>query len=185
MEEAVAKRILWGDFFINKRKGDKVWKENHLEYKIENLTDTEGGFQITKKDKKIIPVMTLSLTEHPYEVLITMNHETVHYANSQRLLRLISKNHKLKDCITEFQWAELKDETKAFHSEIKFWNNAPSWFRNGLHDFKFDSKLLELKQTNYEEYYKVLKTKLKSDGNFIVKRYVELGKAPQCAIKLL
>ena len=64
--------------------------------------------------------------------------------------------------------------------EIKFYQSSPPWFKKAADLKKFDSKLLNKKDINYSEYYKVLTTKLKKNKNFISDRYIELGEYPQC-----
>ena len=74
----------------------------------------------------------------------------------------------------------LRDEPRAFLKELEFYENSPEWFRKGADKVKFNSRLLGLRDTTYSQYYKKLREEVSKNGEFIVKRYIELGEYPPC-----
>lgn len=118
------------------------------------------------------------------ELLITLNHELVHYLSTFNRLAYVFKNEKIGGCLTEYQLLTLLDEAEAFKSELVFWNNSPANFKMHFKDVYFNSKLFQ-KRMNYEEFYKLLDANIKSDKNFILKKYIDMGEYAQCAKNII
>lgn len=142
-----------------------------------------GLAKLEKNGHRAFPVIIFGSYENLNELLITFNHELVHYNNLFTQEHLAFDVKKLKNCITPYRLELLKDETRAFLAEIQFWKNAPVSFRESFKN-KFSSRLLK-KTVSYSEYYKLLEEKLMSDSKFIEKRYIEMNEYPSCARELI
>lgn len=142
---------------------------------------------ITKVDvhnNKYTPVIVLGKNADANELLITLNHELVHYLSTFDRLAYVFKGEKIGECLTEYQLLTLLDEAEAFKSELLFWNNSPAIFKNHFKDIYFNSKLFQ-KRMNYEEFYKELEVSIKRDKNFVLKKYIDMGEYKQCAKNII
>lgn len=174
--------VFWGDSGVNYFRGRQAWPEAPLTIQFNDSKEDEGDFAIVGKGKKLRPKISLSRKSDPFELMITINHEIVHFGNSEVLRKHFSDKKRVKDCLTPFELALLENERLAFLSEVYFWKTSPAWFKNEMKRFHFNSKLLGADRVTYKDYYERLEKELSSDRNFVAKRYVELGKFPKCAV---
>ena len=179
LESLLSQGKIWGATANNFRKGALAWQVP-LQIDFQARKGDEGDFQIIDRHGELVPRISLSRDSDPFELLITINHELVHYAHSDELKAHISGDKKLNGCLLPFQKAILDNEMEAYLEEIKFWKEAPEWFR-GASGAHFNSRLLGKRQVNYPEYYLKLESEIGSDASFIPKRYIALGKFPSCA----
>lgn len=173
---------LWGRFNSNYEKGKMLWKTDPV-IKFQTL-GKEGEQKIEKKGSEYVALIVLPQINDPYELVISLNHEIVHFVNSHSNLKYIEDNKRINNCLTRYRLELLKDEKAAFLEEIYFWEQAPQWFKKHFENQSFESRLLE-KKVSYDEYYKILQQKMTSEIHFIEKRYIALGEYPTCAKDLL
>lgn len=185
IEALLRNEAFWGDTNNNYNQGKMQWPDQKLEIDFSAPKNEEGDFQIIKGKERLIPKISLSKKSDAYDLLITINHEIVHYANSKRLQELFDKGEKIDHCISPYRMALLENEKLAYLSEIYFWKTSPEWFKNEQKRTHFNSRILGRDKLTYAEYYRRLEEILVTDGNFVAKRYIELGKYPKCAAKLL
>ena len=176
---------MWGDTNSNYNEGRQHWVETKVELAFDARKGEEGDFEVFKKGGKLRPRVSLTRAADASELLITINHEIVHYANSKKLKELFADEKKIGGCLTPFRLALLENEKLAYLSEIYFWKTAPLWFKNEQKRTHFNSRLLGKGKLVYSEYYRLLEDALESDPNFVARRYIDLGKYPKCAAKLL
>lgn len=179
---------------LNQTLSGKLWPPLSLNLKIIDLKKVQIKFDpkldrdaLTKYEfieKKLKPVIIIGPAEDMNELLISLNHEVIHYINFSQRLNLIADSKKNDNCLTSYQLATLKDETLAFEAEIEFWENSPKVFKKHFDKKIFYSRLTERKNS-YSDYYLFLKQKLSEDRNFILKKYIDLGEYPNCAKSLL
>lgn len=179
--------VLWGDVSKNIKKGDLVWKEEPLNLELVTDDDKEGEFSIILNNGKPMPFLRLSSKKSLLpEILLTVNHELVHYANSKELVETIPKRNDFVDnCITEYQKVVLKDENRAIKSELDFWNSSPPWFKEKLKNIRFNSKFTGLKQSSYKEHYAYIESQFQKDELFGSTMYIRLGEYPSCSQKII
>jgi hypothetical protein len=147
-------------------------------------TTRSGSTQFEVIDGKLVPVLILTPEEDPLETLITLNHEMTHAVSLASRQRHLGDAKKLSDCLTRYQLLTLEDEAPAFRSELQFWQKAPQSFRDHFRGRAFASRLIG-STGDYDAYYKTLQSMMNRDPNAILRRYVQLGQAPACALKLL
>lgn len=130
------------------------------------------------------PVIVLGKYSDSHELLITLNHELVHYISTFDRLAYVFKSEKIGKCLTEYQLLTLLDEAEAFKAELQFWNNAPAAFKDHFKDSFFNSKVFQ-KRVNYAEFYKLLDSSITEDKNFILKKYIDMGEYATCAKNII
>lgn len=175
--------VIWGDSGANYHRGKTFWPDQKLEISFTNKNDEEGDFAIVSKKGKLIPRITLSPKADPFELLITINHELVHFGNSENIKKLYAVSKKKADCVNDYELALLNNEKQAYLSEVYFWRSAPEWFRNEMKRFHFNSRLLGEAKVTYADFYAKLGKSMADESKFITRRYVELGKFPKCALE--
>lgn len=173
---------LWGNFHTNYKLAKSLWNIAP-EFQFRSL-NKQGEQKLEKHGNALIPLIVLPSIADPFEIVITLNHEIVHYLHLFNLLKFIKDNNKINHCLTAYKLGLLKDEGPAFKEEIIFWEQSPMWFKAHFINETFTSRLLERK-VSYAEYYKILKEKIKADPFFIEKRYIDFGEQPKCAMALL
>jgi len=174
---------LWGKATSNLKIGKKFWKNTELSIKFHKEKNEEGGFQIFKSANGLLPRIAISSTTNPYDLLITVNHELTHFANSEQLINQLGV--KKNKCISSFKKNILINETNAFQNEIIFWKESPKWFKDRIKNIKFNSKILNKYSINYHVYYAELESKLIADKNYILKRYIKIRNYPKCVSEAL
>lgn len=172
------KEKLWGNLKSNYEKGVSIWKMAPV-IRVNSMKKS-GEQKLEKKENTLVPVITIPPNLNPYELVITLNHEILHFLNSHKSLNFLTDNTKINGCLTKYQLELLKDETLAFQEEIYFWTQSPAWFKKHFETDFFESRLLGRK-VNYKEYYDQLDKELKKDQHFVVKKYISLGEYPKCA----
>lgn len=174
---------LWGDVDANLKAGREAWGAQELSVKLVDNEPNEGGFAITLENDKASPSLTLSSKNSTLpEVILTANHELVHYANSKNLIAAIpARKELIKHCITRYQELVLADENRAFRSELKFWKTAPKWFKDQLAKVRFNSRFTGIQNSSYEQHYAFIEKSFRSDAAFASHKYVQLGEYPACA----
>jgi hypothetical protein len=183
---AVESGAVWGDTAKNYKLGKKAWPSKKLAVQVTADKEHDGEFAIERTPHGPTPVLTLSMAYSVPEMIMTVNHELVHFANSESLLKKIGlADKKVNDCLSPYDLAVLKDENAAFRNEIGFWRNAPAWFRSLFGTVKFNPKMIDKKQVTFEEYYTLLAQAFKGDAHYASKRYISLKRYPTCALKLL
>lgn len=175
----------WGDIPSNFNSGRKAWGKQKLEVDFSAPEGDQGEFSIRGRGKGEKPRISFSKHSDPFELMITLNHEMVHFANSEQLRAVRGNNKKMRDCLTPLELNQLNNERLAFLAEIYFWRSAPDWFKNEMRRPHFNSKLLGKEDLTYKAYYELLDREMAADKNFIAKRYIAMGKYPKCAADLI
>lgn len=161
-----------------------VKSQNSLNVKFDPSLDRAAITKVEVQGKRYVPVIILGKSTDSSELLITFNHELVHYISTFDRLAHVYNGIKIKKCITKYQLLTLQDEAFAFNAELEFWNNSSISFKEHFKNNYFNSKIFQ-KKVNYEEFYKLLDKNLSVDRNFILKKYIDLGEFSQCAKELL
>lgn len=177
--------ILWGEASANYNKGKEEFLNSGLQINFSADKGEEGDFQIERVEGEFIPKISLSKSADAYELLITINHELVHFANSGSLKKLYGDKKKINGCITPYRLELLRNEQSAYFSEIYFWKMSPEWFKNEQKRSHFDSRILGKEKILYKDYYVQLEAQLVRDPYYIARRYIEFKKYPKCALALL
>ncbi len=177
--------IIWGGTGAAYNDGQKQWGKTKLRLDFGAKPGDEGDFRIVSSGGKLAPKISLAKKSDPFELLITINHEIVHFANSMGLKAAFDDKKKLSGCITAYEKTMLDNEKLAYLGEIYFWKSAPEWFKNEMKRYHFNSRLLGADKIRYIDYYSQLEKELVADGDFVAKRYIDLGKFPKCARALL
>ena len=186
LEKLLQENKLWGEADQNYRAGVSARKNVPLKILISQSKTAEGVFEIVLENGSPRPVITLSMHYSVPEILITLNHELVHFSNSSALLELISaKGQTAGVCASPYALSVLKDENRAFHSEVIFWNKSPQWFQKLFAEIPFRSKFSHSTEKSFDSYYRNLERSLKHDPLYASKRYIALKKYPPCALKLI
>ncbi|MEA9355323.1 hypothetical protein SHI21_03885 [Bacteriovorax sp. PP10] len=157
---------------------------NVLNIKFDSSLDRAAITKVEFMNGHYIPVIILGKSGDTNELLITLNHELVHYLSTFERISLLSGSKKIEKCLTEYQLATLKDEAPAFKAELIFWNNAPEKFKTHFKNDFFYSKLFK-KKLNYDEFYRLLVMSISADKNFILKKYIDMGEYSQCAKNII
>lgn len=184
---ALREQRLWGDVSENLKKGDEAWQRAALTLSLVDNEDQEGEFYILLQEGKPAPFLALSSKRQSLpETLITLNHELVHYGNSKSLIEAIpNRKVMVEGCITTYEEAVLRDESNAYQSEVRFWKEAPDWFKKLLAETRFNSRFTGNRGSSYEEHYAWIEQGLLKDPLFGSKQYVRMGEYPECSMPIL
>lgn len=180
----LSRPFLWDDTDKLFLKGKKTWSFSPFPIQYVKDLNSQAKVKLIKHGDKYIPSLQLGKADTPYDLLISIHHEIYHYSSHSKAAKHFYDNSKINNCVTKYQLSLAKDELPAFEKEISFYRKSPDWFKEGANSKKFNSKLLGKKNITYSEYYRILKSQIKKNKNFIINRYVELGEYPKC-IKLL
>ena len=153
---------------------------NTLNIKFDSKLGRAAITKVELKNNHYVPVIVLGKNADAHELLITLNHELVHYLSTFDRLAFVFDGAKIGNCLSKYQLMTLKDEAIAFDMEVLFWNNAPAEFKNHFKNIFFNSKIFQ-KKLNYDEFYKLLQHNVAEDKNFILKKYIDMGEYSQCA----
>jgi hypothetical protein len=158
--------------------------KNNLNIKYDSTLDRAAVTKVDVENNKYRPVIVLGKNTDTNELLITLNHELVHYISTFDRLSYVFKSEKIGECLTEYQLLTLLDEAEAFKAELIFWNNSLLTFKAHFKNMSFNSKLFQ-KRVNYEEFYKLLDVSIREDKNFILKKYIDMGEYAPCAKNII
>lgn len=182
--QEIIKFSIWEPLKSNLVEALRKSHNNILNIKFDSSLDRAAITKVEFMNGYYVPVIVLGKSGNTNELLITLNHELVHYLSTFERIGLLSGSNKIGKCLTEYQLATLKDETPAFNAELIFWNNAPDKFKNYFKNDFFYSKLFK-KKLNYDEFYRLLGMSIGTDKNFILKRYIDMGEYSQCAKNII
>lgn len=157
---------------------------NKINIKFDPKIDRAAITKVEVKNQQYVPVIIMGKNTDALEMLITLNHEMVHYLSTFDRLALVFNNEKIGNCLTEYQLKTLKDESDAFMRELDFWKNAPEDFRKHFSKIYFQSKVFN-KKLNYDEFYSLLEKNMAADKNFILKKYIDWGDYLPCAKNII
>jgi hypothetical protein len=179
----ISRPLLWADTHELYVKGRRDWGFKPFPMQFQKNLAVLGQTRLMPLDGEYLPGLVLKPSENPHELLITLHHEIYHFSTSIDAIDRIADNRKLKDCVTPYQLALLKDEIPAYAREAKFFETAPEWFRKKLSGKKYRSELLQ-KDVDAPTFYRELQAATKMDRKFLVKRLVDLGAYPVCVLEL-
>lgn len=158
--------------------------KNKINIRFDSTLDRAAITKVDVLNNQYNPVIVLGKNADTHELLITLNHELVHYISTFDRLSYVFKGEKIGKCLTEYQLLTLLDEAEAFKAELMFWNNAPAAFKNHFTNTFFNSKIFQ-KRVNYTEFYKLLNASITEDKNFILKKYIDMGEYASCAKNII
>lgn len=161
-----------------------IKSKNSINIKFDPSLDRAAITKVEVQNNSYVPVIILGKNADTNELLITFNHELVHYISTFDRLIHVYDGLKIKNCLTKYQLLTLQDEAYAFKAELDFWNNSPMAFKEYFKKSFFNSKVFQ-KKVNYEEFYKLLDKSLVQDKNFILKKYIDMGEYSQCAKEII
>ncbi len=161
-----------------------IKSQNNINIKFDPSLDRSAITKVEVQNNRYVPVIILGKSADSNELLITFNHELVHYVSTFDRLAHVYDGVKIKSCLTRYQLLTLQDEAYAFKAELDFWTNSPISFKEHFKNIFFNSKVFQ-KKVNYEEFYKLLDKSLSQDKNFILKKYIDMGEYSQCAKEII
>lgn len=161
-----------------------IKSQNNINIKFDPTLDRSAITKVEVQNNRYVPVIILGKSADSNELLITFNHELVHYVSTFDRLAHVYDGVKIKKCLTKYQLLTLQDEAYAFKAELDFWNNSPQSFKDYFKNSFFNSKVFQ-KKVNYDEFYKLLDKNLAEDKNFILKKYIDMGEYSQCAKEII
>jgi len=161
-----------------------IKSQNNINIKFDPSLDRSAITKVEVQNNRYAPVIILGKNADSNELLITFNHELVHYVSTFDRLAHVYDGVKMNKCLTRYQLLTLQDEAYAFKAELDFWNNSPSTFKEHFKNIFFSSKIFQ-KKINYDEFYKLLDKSLSQDKNFILKKYIDMGEYSQCAKEII
>ena len=179
-----SKTLLWGDTSKDYEEGFLSLKQNRPE--IVFVKNAVGQLGVESRGSQgVKPVMRLNANDDAWDLLLTIAHEMHHFKTLMSRLPKISSSVLVANCTTAYRIDGLKDETPAYLSELKFWEDSPAWFKNAFKTKNRQWDLMDHQELSYAEYYKKLKSKIADDPMFIAKKYAQANLYPKCALKLL
>lgn len=181
--KAIVKSSTWEPLKGNLVRALKKSK-NKINIRFDSTLDRAAITKVDVENEKFNPVIVLGKNADSNELLITLNHELVHYISTFDRLAFVFKGEKIGKCLTEYQLLTLLDEADAFKAELLFWNNSPAKFKDHFKTMYFNSKVFQ-KRMNYEEFYKLLDVSITQDKNFILKKYIDMGEYAPCAKNII
>jgi hypothetical protein len=161
-----------------------VKSQNNINIKFDPSLDRSAITKVEVQNNRYVPVVVLGKSTDRHELLITFNHELVHYISTFDRLAHVYDGVKINKCLTKYQLLTLQDEAYAFKAELDFWNNSPLTFKEHFKNSFFNSKVFQ-KKVNYDEFYKLLDKNLSQDKNFILKKYIDMREYSQCAKEII
>lgn len=161
-----------------------IKSQNNINIKFDPTLDRSAITKVEVQNNRYVPVIILGKNADSNELLITFNHELVHYISTFDRLAHVYDGVKIKKCLTRYQLLTLQDEAYAFKAELDFWNNSPQNFKDYFKNSFFNSKVFQ-KKVNYDEFYKLLDKNLAEDKKFILKKYIDMGEYSQCAKEII
>lgn len=88
--QTLGEKRFWGNINKNLKKGSDARKNIDLTIRFVDNEEKEGEFFILIEKEKPRPFLTLSSKKSTLpEIILTLNHELVHYANSETFLKTI------------------------------------------------------------------------------------------------
>lgn len=182
--EFISRPLLWRPTFEYYLKGRNAWDFKPLALQFQEDLPALGQTKLMVVDNNLIPALLLKPTDNPWELLITIHHEIFHFSHLGQSAEEFFSNDKIKNCVTPYQLALLKDELPAFREELEFYQDSPAWFKKKLSSKKTKSSLFG-KTMSYPDFYKKLKFELNNRPGFIFEKYVELGLYPKCILEVM
>lgn len=161
-----------------------IKSQNNINIKFDPGLDRSAITKVEMQNNRYVPVIILGKSTDSSELLITFNHELVHYVSTFDRLAHVYDGVKINKCLTRYQLLTLQDEAYAFKAELDFWNNSSLTFKEHFKNSFFNSKIFQ-KKVNYDEFYKLLNKSLSQDKNFILKKYIDMGEYSQCAKEII
>jgi hypothetical protein len=182
ISELISRPLLWAPIHELYLEGRRQWDFRPFALQFHKDLPTLGQTRLLDFKGQTVPAIFLKTSENPYELLITLYHELYHYSQIHKAGDKVSITQKVDECITPYQLMLLQDEIPAYKMELDFYELSPSWFKKKLSQKKYPSQIFE-KNLNASQFYSRLKQELDKNPHFVVKRLIDLGHYPPCALK--
>lgn len=184
VSDLISRPLLWRPTFELYLQGRNAWGFRPIALQFQEDLQVLGQTKLMFLENNLTPALLLKPTDNPWELLITLHHELFHFASMDEAAKQFSIPEKIKNCVTPYQLALLRDELPAYLEELEFYKASPKWFKEKLGNKRIKS-LLFGRSLNYKDFYKQLDAELKKNSQFIYQKYVELGHYPECVLDLV